>query len=173
MAGFIIILLLVGDLLMSVPSSILMTLAGSVYGTVIGTVVGSVGSLLSSIIGFVVCRRFGGSITRRLISEKEIETMNKWFRRWGEGILILSRMLSMLPETMSCFAGLTRISFLRFRVLITIGTVPMAFFYSYFGSRSQTLADWSIPLILGVVVPGILWILLHLKMTQEKNQGVV
>lgn len=168
-AGLLITLLLVSDLITPVPSSVLMTLAGSLYGTLWGTVIGS-GSLLSSIMGFFVTRRFGKHKALKLIDQKEIHSMNKWFHRWGEGILILSRMIPMLTETMSCFAGFTRISFKRFLLLISVGTVPVAIFYSYFGNKAQSVSEWSLPLTAGVAVPGIIWILLHLKMRSEEYE---
>lgn len=166
LAGLIIALLLVSDLITPVPSSVLMTLAGSIYGVLWGTIIGSSGSLLSSVIGFFITRRWGKR-RLRVIGSTEIRSMNRWFHRWGEGILILSRMIPMLTETMSCFAGLTRIPFKRFLLLIVVGTIPITTFYSYFGSQAQSVSEWSLPLTAGVVVPGITWILLHLKMRRE------
>ncbi|MFP4558764.1 MAG: hypothetical protein ACLFO6_04640, partial [Archaeoglobaceae archaeon] len=55
-----------------------------------------------------------------------------------------------------------------FLLLILIGTIPITIFYSYFGSRAQSVSEWSLPLTVGVVIPGILWILLHFKMRHEE-----
>ncbi len=167
LAGVIIALLLVSDLITPVPSSVLMTLAGSIYGILWGTIIGSSGSLLSSVIGFFITRKLGKH-RLRLIDSAEVDSMDRWFLRWGEGILILSRMVPMLTETMSCFAGLTRIPVRRFLLLILIGTIPITIFYSYFGSRAQSVSEWSLPLTIGVMIPGILWILLHFKMRHEE-----
>jgi uncharacterized membrane protein YdjX (TVP38/TMEM64 family) len=72
-------------------------------------------------------------------------------------------MVPMLTETMSCFAGLTGISFLRFLSIIIIGTIPVTVYYSYFGSQLHRVSEWSFPLAVGVIIPGILWIFLHKK----------
>ncbi|MFO7967403.1 MAG: VTT domain-containing protein [Archaeoglobaceae archaeon] len=168
LAGLVIILLLISDLVTPVPSSVLMTLAGSLYGVFWGTVIGSSGSLLASITGFYLVRKLGEGRLRSLITEEEIISMNDWFHHWGEGIVIISRMVPIVAETMSCFAGLTSISFKRFLVLLLLGTTPISFYYSYFGSRSQTVSEWSLPLVLGVTIPGALWIALHLENQLQK-----
>lgn len=159
----IIIGLLALDLIIPVPSSVIMTFSGSMYGFLAGAILGTIGSLTGSIIGFFVFRTKGQKITRFFLNEKEEEIMNESFNNWGEGIIILSRMIPLLTETMSCFAGLTKISFKRFLLFITIGTVPVALYYSYFGSRLKTVSDWPIPLAIGIIIPGIIWIILGYK----------
>ncbi|WP_292486629.1 TVP38/TMEM64 family protein [Methanohalobium sp.] len=163
LAGLVIILMLIIDLVIPVPSSVLMTLAGSLYGFFWGVLIGTLGSLLASITGFCLTRYIRKRKALTFIDESEQKSMNKWFTQWGEGILILSRMVPMLTETMSCFAGLTGISFLRFLVIIIIGTIPVTVYYSYFGSHLHSVSEWSFPLAAGVIIPGILWIFLHKK----------
>jgi 3-dehydroquinate synthase len=163
LAGLVIILMLIIDLVIPVPSSVLMTLAGSLYGFFWGVLIGTLGSLLASITGFCLTRYIGKRKALTFIDESEQKSMNKWFTQWGEGILILSRMVPMLTETMSCFAGLTGISFSRFLSIIIIGTIPVTVYYSYFGSHLHSVSEWSFPLAVGVIIPGILWIFLHKK----------
>ncbi len=160
LAGLMIIFLLTIDLILPVPSSVLMIMAGSFYGTIVGAVIGTIGSLTASVIGFFIARKISPRI---LLSKKQTQAMNNWFSRWGEGILIISRMIPIVTETMATFAGLTKISFRRFLILASVGTIPTAFYYSYFGSISKSVSEWSLPLIAGITIPGLLWIILHLK----------
>ncbi len=165
LAGFVIVLLLVSDLVTPVPSSILMTFSGSLYGIWGGTFFSTVGSVGASVIGFLL-GRFGKEGVSKIITRDDLRSMDGWFYRWGEGILILSRMIPMVTETMSCFAGITDISFRRFLLLILVGTVPMTFFYAYVGHMSESVSQWALPLILGIVVPGIAWIMMHSFLTR-------
>jgi len=163
LAGVVILVLLASDLIAPLPSSVLMTLAGSLYGTLGGALVSLTGSLAASLLGFYISRTQKERV-KRIISREEERSMEMWFRRWGEGVLILSRMVPIVTETMSTFAGLTRISFPRFLALILIGTLPVSLYYSYFGSRAQSVSEWSLPLVAGVSVPGMVWIMLHFRM---------
>ena len=163
MAGGVIILLLASDIVTPVPSSVLMVLAGSLYGFIPGALIGFAGSVSASVAGFVLARTQKSKILQ-VIKKGDDKAMNRWFVRWGEGILILSRPVPMVAEAMSVFAGSTDISFKRFFSLISVGTAPMVIFYSYSGSIFQNVHEWSLPLVLGVGIPGALWLLLHLKM---------
>jgi len=172
LAGVMIFLLLVSDLVTPVPSSILMTLAGNLYGPLWGTLLNTCASLLASVIGFMLCRYLARIKTRKFISEENEQSMNRWFHTWGEGILVLSRMLPMVTETMSCFAGLTSITFKRFFIFIFVGTLPISFFYAYFGSKATSIGEWSFPLIIGVLVPGLLWIVIQLIISAKNKKKV-
>jgi len=162
--ALIIIGLLIIDLILPIPSSVVMTFSGSIYEFMGGAILGTIGSITGSTIGFIIFRKKGFKIIKKFINQNEQKSMNKWFNSYGEGIIILSRMVPMLAETMSCFAGLTKISFKRFLLFITIGTIPVSLYYSYFGSQLKTVSEWPIPLAAGVIIPGVIWIILKNKM---------
>lgn len=162
-SGLIIIGLLTSDLVLPIPSSVVMTFSGLFYGFLAGALISTIGSLTGSITGFIIFRKKGQSFTKKLIDMDEQKSMNNWFNSYGEGILIISRMIPMLAETMACFAGLTKISFKRFLLFIAVGTIPISLYYSYFGSHLKTVSEWSLPLAIGIIIPGIIWIILKKK----------
>lgn len=163
-AGTIIIFLLVIDLILPMPSTVLMTFSGAFYGFFIGTLINITGSLLASLSGFVITRKLGK--TRLFLDKAEKRAMEEWFVKWGEGILILSKMIPIVSETMACFAGLTRISVRKFIVLSLLGIIPVSVYYAYFGSTSQNFSEWLFPLFFGIAIPTIIWSIL--KKSKEK-----
>lgn len=58
-AAAIIIFFLVTDLILPMPSTVLMTLSGAFYGFYLGELINITGSLLASMAGFAITRRLG------------------------------------------------------------------------------------------------------------------
>lgn len=157
-AAFIIVFFLVIDLVLPMPSTVLMTFSGVFYGFFIGTLINITGSFLASLAGFVITRKLGG--TRLLIDATEKRSMDEWFIKWGEGILVLSKMVPIISETMACFAGLTSISGRKFIILSLLGIIPVSVYYAYVGSTSQNFSEWLLPLFFGIAIPILIWTIL-------------
>jgi uncharacterized membrane protein YdjX (TVP38/TMEM64 family) len=164
-AAAIIIFLLVIDLILPMPSTVLMTFSGAFYGFYLGTLINITGSLLASMAGFAITRKLGKA--RLFLDKTDERAMDEWFVKWGEGILILSKMVPIVSETMACFAGLTGISGRKFIVLSLLGIVPVSAYYAYFGSISQNFSEWLLPLFFGIAIPVIIWSIL--KKSKEKT----
>jgi uncharacterized membrane protein YdjX (TVP38/TMEM64 family) len=157
-AAVIIIFFLVIDLVLPMPSTVLMTFSGAFYGIFIGALINITGSLLASLAGFAVTRKLGK--TRLFLDKTEKRSMDEWFIKWGEGMLILSKMIPVMSETMACFAGLTGISWRKFVILSLLGIIPVSVYYAYFGSTSQSFSEWLLPLFFGIAIPIIIWSML-------------
>jgi uncharacterized membrane protein YdjX (TVP38/TMEM64 family) len=162
-AGIIIILILISDIITPIPSSIVMTISGNIYGFFWGAIISYIGAVLSALLGFLLFRNYGRKKTLHILGKKEYASMNKYFRVYGETIIIISRMFPMVTEVISCFAGLTKISIKRFFILVSLGTLPMVFYYAYFGSVAENASEWAMPLILGFLIPGVIWFFLSYK----------
>ena len=157
-AAAIIIFFLVIDLILPMPSTVLMTFSGAFYGIFIGTLINITGSLLASLAGFAITRKLGK--TRPFLDKAEKQSMDEWFIRWGEGILILSKMIPIMSETMACFAGLTGISWRKFIILSLLGIIPVSVYYAYVGSTSENFSEWLLPLFFGIAIPIVIWSIL-------------
>ena len=62
--------------------------------------------------------------------------------------------MPVLPEAMSCMAGIVRMSFLRFLTALLCGTVPMAFFYASIGDVVESKV---VAILLCAGLPVLLW----------------
>lgn len=168
MAGLVIFLLLLIDIIIPVPSSVLIMFAGSIYGIFLGTFIGFTGSLGASFAGFFIMRRLRESVGKKLVGIEELGNMNIWFHKWGEIGLVLSRMIPMVTETMSFLAGLSKITWKRFFALTSFGALPMSIYYVYVGSISKSSVEWLTYLIIGFIIPATFWMIFQ-HFTQKKK----
>lgn len=154
-AALVVFVLLVVDLVLPLPSSVLMTLSGALLGATAGTAVNAAGSLACSALGFGLCRAWGMPAFERLIGTHELPRVVAFVERYGPLGIVFSRSVPMLTEIVSCCAGLGRMRAGPFFAWSALGTVPVAALYAWAGSRSETAL--ALPLTIGVafVVPGL------------------
>lgn len=134
-AGLVFVLL-AGDLVLPVPSSVVMALSGMFLGFGVGTAVSFAGAMVGAWIGFYACRWGGRRAFRRLLGDTEKARVASWFRRRGVVAIILSRPVPMLTEVLSCLAGLSGLSPRAFTAAVVLGTLPVCAIYAWVGSAS-------------------------------------
>jgi uncharacterized membrane protein YdjX (TVP38/TMEM64 family) len=158
-AWLIAIGLLVSDLVLPIPNTMVIAALGVIYGPVVGGLVATIGSCLSGLLGYALCRRFGRPLAVRLVGEADLEAGEKLFARSGGIIVAASRWLPVLPEVISCMAGLTRMSLPVFALALVCGTAPLCLVVAslgYAGSDRPLLT-----LVLCAVLPLPLWYFLQ------------
>jgi len=152
--GLAVVGLLVVDLVLPVPSSLVMTLAGRFLGVSGGFVCNVVGSLGAAAVGYVACRRYGRGTFQRLFGT-DTEHVEALFERFGPWVIVLSRPVPMLTEVVSCLAGLTDMAFKRFFALSLLGTAPISLAYAWLGRKAADPMSLQWPLLIAFVLPGI------------------
>lgn len=138
--GLVIWGLLAADLFLPVPSSVVMTLSGYFLGAWVGAGVSFAGAMFSALLGFGLCRRYGQKALARLAGEKDTERVAGFLETYGAWAIILSRSVPMLTEIMSCLAGLSLMSPLRFTLLSAAGTLPVCIVYAWAGAGSGKMS---------------------------------
>jgi uncharacterized membrane protein YdjX (TVP38/TMEM64 family) len=157
-AGWLaVIALLVADLFLPIPATPVMSAAGFLYGTIVGGVLSAFGSFAAGLAGYALCRSFGRGIAVRLAGEKELANHETLFHRSGPWLVAASRWLPLLPEVVSCLAGLTRMPFPIFAASLACGALPMGFIYAAIGAAGQE--NPRLALLLSVAIPPLLWII--------------
>ncbi len=161
--------LLMSDLVLPIPATPVMSAAGFLYGTWVGGLVGAVGSVASGLVGYWLCRAFGKGIAARLTCSKELANHEALLRRSGPWIVASSRWLPLLPEVISCLAGLTRMPARVFTLALVCGSLPMSFTYAAIGAAGQEHPGLAIGLSL--LVPPILWAVLRLFLRRKNGEA--
>jgi uncharacterized membrane protein YdjX (TVP38/TMEM64 family) len=157
----LVVTLLATDLILPVPSSVVMTLSGSFLGWAGGAAASFGGAMASALLGFAICRRFGGTVFRRFVSEADAARVDAFLRRYGAWGILLSRGVPMLTEVTSCVAGLSRMPLAAFAALSAGGTLPLCIVYAWGGSRGvRTGSGWSI--LLAFILPALGFALVRL-----------
>ncbi len=153
------VFLLMSDLLLPIPGTVVMSALGFVYGTAVGGLVAATGSFLSGLLGYALCRFFGRGTARRLLGKKELERGEQLFANVGGWIIVLSRWLPLLSEVIACTAGLIRMPARTFIFVLTCGSLPIGLLFAAVGHTGVVEPMWA--LLLSAVVPAVLWLIIR------------
>jgi uncharacterized membrane protein YdjX (TVP38/TMEM64 family) len=152
-AGTVLLML---DLLLPIPGTVVMSALGFVYGPVLGGLVASLGSFLSGAFGYTVCRMLGRRGARRILGEEGLEKGERIFTNMGGWLVVLSRWLPLFPEVVACMAGLARMPARSFYIALACGSVPLGFVFAAVGSAG--VEHPALALVLSAVLPPLLWL---------------
>ena len=125
--------LLLVDLLLPIPGTIVMSALGAVYGFWLGGVLASLGSMLAGVFGYGVGLFFNEATARKWLGEKDFERGKVMFAGRGAWVVAMSRAVPILPEVFSCMAGLLRMPFWKFLTALACGSIPMGFLFAWIG----------------------------------------
>ncbi|NQU56817.1 MAG: VTT domain-containing protein [Rhodospirillales bacterium] len=133
-----IILFLIADLFIAVPTLTVTILGGYFLGFPYGFLAGATGLLTAGTLGYAITYFYGPELLRRIYKDaaKQAE-MAAIFARYGGIVLVICRAMPILPEISCCLAGATRMPFWKFFTAFLLGTIPYALIATYAGSRSS------------------------------------
>lgn len=148
--------LLAADLVLPVPGTVVMSALGLIYGTALGGLVAALGSIVAGLCGYGVGRLIGEKAARKLLGDGDFEKGQRIFSRGGGWMIALSRAVPILPEALSCTAGLVRMPFGRFLGSLTCGSLPVGFLYAWIGAVGRDAPGWAFGF--SIAVPAVLWL---------------
>ncbi len=146
-------------------------LDGGFYGA-LGCTLGSVASYLLGLWGGrPFLRRWGRYI---LISQHDLEQADRWFARWGDWAVFISRLLPIVRTFISFPAGVARVRFLRFAALSFIGSFlwcgALAIAGHAFGSEWERIREimrpFDIPIAIAILAGMAYYIYRHIRRAQ-------
>jgi uncharacterized membrane protein YdjX (TVP38/TMEM64 family) len=147
--------LLVADLLLPIPGTVVMSALGAVYGFWLGGMLAALGSMLAGMSGYGVGRFFKEGFSKKWLGERDFEKGRKLFDRNGALVVAVSRALPIFPEVLACMAGLLRMPFRKFLLALACGSVPMGFLFAWIGTVGRESPAWGLAFSLGA--PAVLW----------------
>ncbi len=125
------------------PSEIIMPFSGylastgrfSLWGV---SVAGAFGCVVGSVVAYWVgvwggrpfLQRYGKYV---LISSRDLATADRWFERYGEWAIFISRLLPVIRTFISLPAGIARMNFWRFVIYTFLGSLPWCLMLAYVG----------------------------------------
>lgn len=150
--------LLIIDVLLPVPSSLVMVAHGALFGVVGGTLLSLVGSTGATMLGFWLGRR-GGRLLERLVPLEERERADYLLKRWGTQAIILTRPVPLLAETIAIMAGTSSMSWGRTTLAALAGSLPPAFLYALTGAAIGKFQNTALVFIFVLLVAGFFWLI--------------
>jgi membrane protein DedA with SNARE-associated domain len=152
-------------------------LAGGFYGG-LGCAVGSV---VSYAIGYYGGRPFLDHYGKYLlITRHDLEKADRWFARWGDWAIFISRLLPIVRTFISFPAGVVRTRFSTFLVLTFVGSFvwcgALAWGGYHFGARWEELRaimrPFDIPIAIVIVGAGAYYIYRHVQRFRTQSTTV-
>lgn len=160
----LLIALLAADILLPIPSSLIMVLSGAAFGVVWGSIFSLAGSIGGEWLGFELVRRYGIAASRRIVGDEDLEKMRTMMSRHGAAAVMVTRALPVVMETMSVVAGLSGMSRVAFLTSSLIGTIPVAVIYAYAGTVSREVSSFVPAVVMVLAVAGAAWVWYRAKM---------
>ncbi len=158
-AWLVAIMLLLADLVLPLPATIIISALGYIYGPVAGGLIGGAGSFMAGSLGYWLCRSLGENTAIRLLGKRDYVRGKKFSGGIGGWVVVLSRWLPVFPEVIACMAGLTRMPARYFHGALLCGSLPLGFTYAavgYTGIEHPMLA-----IILSAGIPPLIWWILN------------
>ena len=174
-------LLMVGEsALLPIPSEGTMLFAGfnvaeGEYSLLVVTAVGVAANVVGSWIAYGIgyfgrvdlIEKHGRKV---FIQPHHLQTADRWFEKYGDATVFFSRMLPIVRTFISLPAGVTRMPFLRFTVLTTLGCIPWVFMIAFIGKQAgANWEDWKEHLhyidyaLVALIVLGVVWLFVRYR----------
>ncbi len=157
--------LLMGDLVLPIPSTVVMSALGFVYGPVTGGVLAASGSFLSGLLAYGLCRSLGHRAAAKLTGARDLERGRELFTRYGGWLVAWSRWMPVFQEAIACMAGLIRMPFATYVTALACGCIPLGFAFAAIGHAGVERPG--IAIALSLLIPPVLWLVFQ-KMIKRR-----
>jgi len=143
--GGIVLLMAIESACIPLPSEVIMPFSGYLvytgqFNLWIVTVAGAFGCVLGSLAAYWVGMRGGRPLIEKygryiLISHHDLDLADRWFARYGEAIVFVSRLLPAVRTFIAFPAGVARMNLKKFVIYTFAGSLPWCFGLAYVGQK--------------------------------------
>ncbi|MEK6909974.1 MAG: DedA family protein, partial [Candidatus Aenigmatarchaeota archaeon] len=163
--------------LIPIPSEVIMPFSGFLVATgefnfFYVLAAGTLGNLVGSVISYYI----GSSVGRNLIlkygkyvfiDEGHLNLADRWFKKFGDWIIFISRNLPAVRTYISLPAGVTKMNIIKFSIYTFIGSVPWNALLLYagvlMGQKWETILKYTTFLDVAVIISGIAFAIWFLR----------
>ena len=156
LAGIAGVLLLVADVFLPVPSSLVMVAHGALFGMTVGTILSLVGCVAAALTGFAVGRA-GNDAIRRWVTPAEHDRAGAMLRRWGVVAIAVTRPVPILAETVAILAGSSPLTWRQVAVSAAVGSLVPSLAYAWAGAHATGVVNHALVFGGVLAVTGVLW----------------
>lgn len=140
----------------ALPSWVIMTAGGLAFGVVWGTLLSSLGFSMGAVLGFSLARSLGRDAVQKRMGDRLARADEFLSRRGAKWLGAYTALPISVMTPVHAGAGLSSMPFAAFALWVSIGLVPRAALYSYFGDSftrgtSAMVTAGVVVLTLGVV----------------------
>jgi len=127
------------------PSEIIMPFSGYLvytgrFGLVEAGLAGAFGCLVGSVAAYYAGYYGGRPFMEKygryvLVTPRELDTADRWFAKYGEAAIFVSRLLPVVRTFISLPAGIAKMNFTRFVVYTFMGSLPWCLGLAWMGKK--------------------------------------
>jgi uncharacterized membrane protein YdjX (TVP38/TMEM64 family) len=172
LAGTLGVSLLIADVILPVPSSLVMVAHGALFGVLKGTLLSLLGSVGASLVGFAIGRR-GSKLLDRLVTPPERARADQMLGRWGTLAIVVTRPFPLLAETTAIMAGASPITWPRMALASIVGSLPPSVLYALTGAAVANFQSTALMFGAVLLVAGSFWVagsLLDRCLSKRRNR---
>ncbi len=151
-----VIVFLLIDIVLPVPSSFVLTTTGYLLGFELGAAVCFVGLTCASLVGYGIGRYFGGPVAQRVVGRAQLDRFADLTQRHGDALLVAFRAMPVLAEATTILAGMARLRLPRFVAVVSIGNLVVAAVYAWIGAVSASQSSFLFASVASIVLPVII-----------------
>ncbi len=145
------IAMIVQAILVIIPSEGVLVAAGMLMNTWEVTLWAGLGSIAGASISFLIAKKGGRPIVKKLLGEETIKFMDGWVDKWGEKGVLIGRLIPFIPyDPISYLSGVTKMKFKHFTTYNIIGTIPRVIMFATLGNFAAKYE------IIGIIIVGVL-----------------
>ncbi len=156
------IALMVAHSLVPFPAEFVSFANGMLFGPVWGVAITWTGAMLGAALAFALARWFGRPFVDALMNERHRAAIDRWAKRQGIGVLLLSRLMPLISfNVINYAAGLAPISWWTFLWTTGLGILPITTLLVVTGDSvwNGSSNAW-IYLVAIAALAGLLWLLI-------------
>lgn len=158
--------LLVADVVLPIPASLVMIAHGALFGVWLGSLFSLIGGVLASCVGYYLGYKSSPMINK-FITRQEQEQATHAMKKWGGLAVLISRPIPLMAESISIMAGVIQMPLQKFILAAVLGILPAAIIFAITGVYALEMKSgiWSFGVVL--LVAGIFWVIGRLKETTQ------
>jgi membrane protein DedA with SNARE-associated domain len=190
----VVLLMAIESACIPLPSEIIMPFSGylvsvgqmNLWGVAIA---GAIGCVLGSLVAYWVGMYGGRPLIEKygkyiLLSRHDLDLADRWFAKYGEIIVFVSRLLPAVRTFIAFPAGVARMNLTKFVIYTFAGSLPWCLGLAYVGqklgekwNKDDTLKTWfhRFDFVIGImlVLAVTWWIWRHIKHSRVEHQNEV
>jgi uncharacterized membrane protein YdjX (TVP38/TMEM64 family) len=149
--------LLLADVFIPIPSSVIMIAHGAAFGVVGGFMLSLAASVGGAMIGWWIGNRSSRWMDR-IVTPEEKRQANEFIVRYGMLAIVISRLLPIVAETVAIMSGTTSLGWKRVLAGTTLGSIPPALIYAIAGNATTDFASGALVTVAVVVIAVVAWV---------------
>ncbi len=143
---------LASDIVLPVPSSIVMYMNGYILGAMNGSAISLLSLMVSSVAGYYI-----GKFTSMGLKSKADDKAANILSRYGMAAILISRGIPILSESVCVLCGYNKMPFRQYLILNLVGYIPLCLLYAFCGSLGYDQNTFLLSFACSLVLSALFW----------------